>query len=82
VLAAVSSSVPAPILVRPPLPESGEAIATLLPLVSKVAPPLPNAASFEEMSVEVPDAHCRPPPSSVIVPVPKLLAELKLIMPP
>ena len=64
------------------MPESVDASVTLLPLVSKVAPPLPKAASFEEMSVVVPDAHCRPPPSRVIVPEPKLLAELKLISPP
>ena len=73
---------PVPALVRPPLPEREEASVTLLPLVSKVAPPLPKGASLEEMSVEVPAAHCRPPPLSVIEPEPKLLAELKLIRPP
>jgi hypothetical protein len=77
-----SVSVPAPIFVSPPVPESVEASVTLLPLVSKVAPLLPKAASLEEMSVEVPDAHCRPPPLSVIKPEPKLPAELKLISPP
>jgi len=55
---------------------------TLLPLVSNVAPPAPKAASRVEMSVVVPDAHCSPPPLSVIKPEPKLFAELKLIRPP
>ena len=72
---------PVPVLVRPPVPDRAEANVTLLPLVSNVAPPLPKA-SLEEMSVVVPDAHCRPPPSSVIRPEPKLLAALKLIRPP
>jgi hypothetical protein len=74
--------VPVPFFVRPPGPERADASVTLLPLVSKVAPPAPKAASFEEMSVVVPAAHCRPPPSSVMVPEPKLAAELKLISPP
>jgi hypothetical protein len=77
-----SVSVPLPTLVSPPVPERTEASVTLLPLVSKFAPLLPKAASFEEMSVAVPEAHCRPPPLSVIVPEPKLLAALKLIRPP
>ena len=34
------------------------------------------------MSVNVPDAHCRPPPFSAIVPEPKLFVVLKLIKPP
>jgi hypothetical protein len=69
-------------LVRPPLPERAEASVTALLLVSKVAPLLPKGASLDEMSVELPEAHCRPPPSSVIVPEPKLPAELKLMRPP
>jgi hypothetical protein len=73
---------PVPVLVRPPLPESEEPSATLLPLVSNVAPPAPKAASFDEMSVVVPVAHCSPPPFRVIWPEPKLLAALKLIRPP
>ncbi len=48
---------------------------TLLPLVSKVPPPAPSGASLEEMSVVLPAAHCRPPPLSVIMPEPKLLAD-------
>jgi hypothetical protein len=51
-------------------------------LVSNVPPPAPRAASREEMSVVLPVAHCRPPPFSVIVPVPKLLAAAKLTRPP
>ena len=39
---------------------------TLLPLVSKVAPPAPKAASWAEMSAVLPVAHCRPPPSIVM----------------
>jgi hypothetical protein len=81
-LATESVSVPVPALVRPPLPEREEARATLLPLVSKVPPPAPSAASLEEMSVVVPVAHCRPPPFSVMLPLPKLVALLKLIRPP
>src|SRR5262249_33086948 len=73
---------PPPILVSPPAPESVEASVTLLPLVSKVAPPAPKGASLPEMSVDVPEAHCRPPPSRVIEPEPKLAAELKLMKPP
>jgi hypothetical protein len=69
-------------LVSPPTPERGEASVTLLPLVSKVAPAAPKAARRGEMSVEVPAAHCSPPPLSRIAPVPKLLAALKLIKPP
>ena len=34
------------------------------------------------MSVVVPLAHCRPPPFSVIDPVPKLAADVKLTRPP
>src|SRR5262249_62419521 len=75
-------SAPAPVLVTPPIPERVEASVTVLPLVSKVAPNAPKAARREEMSVEVPAAHCRPPPLSRIGPVPELLAALKLIKPP
>ncbi len=64
------------------MPESAEASVTSLPLVSKVAPLLPKAASLDEMSVVVPEAHCRPPPLRVIVPEPKLFDALKLIRPP
>src|SRR4051812_4568315 len=74
-----------PVLVMPPSlapPVSAVARVTLLPLVSNVPPPVPIAASWPEMSVLVPAAHCRPPPLSAIVPVPKLLAEEKLIAPP
>jgi hypothetical protein len=77
-----NTSAPAPILVTPPIPERAEASVTVLPLVSKVAPNAPKAARREEMSVEVPAAHCSPPPLSKIGPVPKLLAELKLMRPP
>ncbi len=77
-----SVSVPAPILLSPPTPESTDASVTLLPLVSNVAPPAPKAASCDEMSALLPVAHCRPPPSIVTGPVPKLLAELKLMNPP
>jgi hypothetical protein len=76
-----SVRVPVPALVTPPVPESVNASVTVLPLVSKVAPLLPKAASLDEMSVVVPVAHCRPPPLTVINPEPKLLAELKLIRP-
>jgi hypothetical protein len=55
---------------------------TLLPLVSKAAPPAPKAASCDEMSALLPVAHCKPPPSIVMRPVPKLLAKLKLMKPP
>ena len=61
---------PLPALVRPPLPVSAVAKLTLLPLVSKVAPPEPMAASCAEISLVFPAAHCRPPPFTVIVPVP------------
>jgi hypothetical protein len=54
---------------------------TLLPLVSKVAPPDPMAASWVEMSDVLPAAHCRPAPFTVIVPVPRPPA-MKLIRPP
>src|SRR6476661_962271 len=74
--------VPAPVLVRPPVPERDEASVTLLPLVSNVAPPAPQAASCDEMSALLPVAHCSPPPSIVMGPVPKLFAELKLMKPP
>ena len=77
-----STKLPAPILVTPPIPDRAEASVTVLPLVSKVAPAAPKAARREEMSVDVPAAHCRPPPLSRIGPVPKLLAELKLTRPP
>ncbi len=78
-------SVPVPLLVRPPslaTPVSAVLKVTLLPLVSNVAPPVPIAASWPEISVVLPVAHCRPPPFSVIWPVPKLLAAEKLIRPP
>jgi hypothetical protein len=55
---------------------------TLLPLVSNPAPPAPNGASWAEMSAVLPAAHCRMPASIVMVPVPKLFAELKLMVPP
>jgi hypothetical protein len=71
---------PLPALVIPPLPDSGEAKVTLLLLVSKMAPAAPSTRR-EEMSVVVPAAHCRPPPFSVIIPVPKLASAEKLIKP-
>src|SRR5260370_39521013 len=69
-------------LLRPPVPESAEASVTSLPLVSKVAPLLPKAASLDEMSVVVPEDHCRPPPLRVIAAEPKLFEALMLIRPP
>jgi hypothetical protein len=69
-------------LARPPLPVIAEARVTVLPLVSKMPPPAPSGASFEEMSAVLPVAHCRPPPFRVISPLPKLAAEVKLIRPP
>jgi hypothetical protein len=72
---------PSPALVSPPAPLSPLAKATVLPLVSKVPPETPRDISLDEMSVVVPAAHCRPPPFSVIDPVPKLLAAEKLTRP-
>jgi hypothetical protein len=69
-------------LVTPPIPASAEASVTVLPLVSKVAPSAPKGKRREEMSVDVPAAHCSPPPLRRIGPEPKLLAELKLTSPP
>jgi hypothetical protein len=81
-LSTPSVSVPAPVLVTPPVPPMAEPRVTLLPLVSTVPPAAPIAASREEMSVVLPVAHCRPPPLSVIVPVPRLLEAAKLTRPP
>ena len=64
------------------MPPSAVANVTLLPLVSKVAPPEPIESSCAETSAVLPVAHCRPPPFSVIWPLPKLLAAAKLIRPP
>jgi hypothetical protein len=77
-----SVSVAAPTLVSPPVPPIAPDRVTAWPLVSKVAPLLPIAASREEMSVVLPVAHCRPPPFRVIGPVPRLLPAAKLINPP
>src|SRR3954470_10860337 len=71
-----------PVLASAPAPDSAEAKLRLLPLVSNVPPPAPSAASREEMSAELPVAHCSAPPFNAIWPVPKLLAALKLIAPP
>ena len=78
----VSVSVPVPALVSPPVPPIAEASVTLLPLVSRVPPLLPSAASCPEMSVVVPVAHCRPPPFSVIWPRAEVAGRVKLIRPP
>jgi hypothetical protein len=75
-------SVPLPVLVMPPVPVSREAKVTSLPLVSNVPPLPPIAASWPEISVVLPGAHCSPPPFSVMVPLPKLLAALKSISSP
>ena len=80
---AFSVSVPLPVLTMPPVePPKEEDSVTLLPLVSKVPPAAPTAPRRAEMSVEVPVAHCRPPPFSVIVPVPRLFDAAKLTRPP
>jgi hypothetical protein len=81
-LAPLSVSVPLPCLVRPPLPDTAVAKVTVLALVSKTPPPAPSGASRAEMSEVLPVAHCRPPPFTVIEPVPKLLAAAKFIKPP
>ena len=64
------------------MPVRPVAKVTVLPLVSKVPPPAPSGASFEEMSAVLPAAHCRPPPFSRMLPAPKLLAEVKFTRPP
>ena len=68
--------------VRPPLPLSAVPKNSLLPLVSKTPPLLPKGASRAEMSVKLPLVQSSPPPSSVICPVPKLLAAEKPMRPP
>ena len=80
-LAPVRVSVPLPALVSPPLPEIAVASTTSLPLVSNVPPLPPIAASRGERSAVLPAAHCTPPPSRVILPVPKLPSVVKLIRP-
>jgi len=73
---------PPPSLVSPPLPESAFASVTSLPLVSKTAPPDPIPLMRDERSSVVPVAHCRPPPSSTMLPWPRLPPSVKLIRPP
>src|SRR5262249_58708982 len=59
VLAPANTSVPSPILVRPPLPPMAPASVALLPLVSKVPPP---ALSVTARLVVKPDRNCSVPP--------------------
>ena len=80
-LAPESVSVPAPILVSPPMPESVPPSVELLPLVSKVPPPkLSVTARFEVK----PARYCKVPPPSVRVPepLPRLLSADTASVPP
>ena len=73
---------PVPALVSPPVPLNALAKVTSLLFVSNVAPTAPIALSLFDISIVVAFAHCKPPPLSVMFPLPKLLAAAKFISPP
>ena len=82
VLVPLKVSVPAPVLVTPPVPLSTLARVTSLLFVSNVASSAPKASRLADISRVVAFAHCKPPPLRVIFPLPKFSAAAKFISPP